>query len=85
MAMLMKRCDNFACKLFFIFFLALSLSPSFDDIVQVFDGKEKIFNVSSDLPAFQLVRLPSDARLIVRVMYHSFSYTTTTHKQKKAL
>ncbi|XP_070490532.1 uncharacterized protein side-V [Chironomus tepperi] len=35
--------------------------------VEVFDGKEKIFNVSSDLPMFQLVRLPSDSRLIVRI------------------
>jgi hypothetical protein len=43
---------------------SLSLSP------QVFDGKEKIFNVSSELPNFQLVRLPSDSRLLVRVMKH---------------
>ncbi|KAG5673612.1 hypothetical protein PVAND_003641 [Polypedilum vanderplanki] len=35
--------------------------------VEVFDGKEKIFNVSSDLPNFQLVRLPSDSRLLVRI------------------
>ena len=39
-------------------------------LLKVFDGKEKIFNVSSDLPMFQLVRLPSDSRLIVRVMKH---------------
>lgn len=35
--------------------------------LQVFDGREKIFNVSSDQATFQLVRLPSDARLTVKV------------------
>lgn len=56
MAMLMKLCDNIACFPFPFAFL-----------LQVFDGREKIFNVSSDQATFQLVRLPSDARLTVRV------------------
>lgn len=41
--------------------------------LQVFDGKEKIFNVSSDQPSFQLVRLPSDARLTVKVIFLNFN------------
>ncbi len=55
MSMLMKLCDNIL--------QCFPLSPSH----QVFDGREKIFNVSSDEPTFQLVRLPSDAKLTVKV------------------
>ncbi|CRL06332.1 CLUMA_CG019078, isoform A [Clunio marinus] len=35
--------------------------------VEVFDGKEKIFNVSSDYPTFLLRKLPSDTKLVVRI------------------
>jgi hypothetical protein len=34
---------------------------------QVFDGKEKVFNVSSEHPTFLLRKLPSDTKLVVRV------------------
>lgn len=36
-------------------------------ILQVFDGKEKVFNVSSEHPTFLLRTLPSDSKLVVRV------------------
>ena len=36
-------------------------------ILQVFDGSEKVFNVSSEQPTFLLRKLPSDTRLVVRV------------------
>lgn len=38
--------------------------------LQVFDGKEKIFNVSSEHPTFLLRKLPSDTKLVVRVSNH---------------
>lgn len=48
-------------------YCSLKFSLPLYPLLQVFDGKEKIFNVSSDQPTFQLVRLPSDARLTVKV------------------
>lgn len=35
----------------------------------MFDGKEKVFNVSSDQPTFLLRKLPSDTKLVVRVRH----------------
>jgi len=36
-------------------------------LLQVFDGKEKVFNVSYGQPTFLLHKLPSDTKLVVRV------------------
>jgi hypothetical protein len=39
----------------------------FSVVMQVFDGREKVYNVSSDQPTFLLRKLPSDTKLVVRV------------------
>lgn len=80
-------CDNVQCFpiFLFIFILLFPNFPTLPSSLQVFDGKEKIFNVSSDQPTFQLVRLPSDARLTVKVNmidFGDFSCKTCRNKLK---
>jgi hypothetical protein len=59
-------CNNFHHKLIHVF-VWLTFLPSFS--VQVFDGKEKVFNVTYEQPTFLLRKLPSDTRLTVRVSF----------------
>lgn len=47
---------------------------------QVFDGREKVFNVSSELPTFMLRKLPSDTILVVRVSIKKNKKSFTTKK-----
>lgn len=41
--------------------------PLFFLCLKVFDGDEKIFNVSSEHPTFLLRKLPSDSKLVIKV------------------
>jgi hypothetical protein len=51
----------------------------------VFDGREKVFNVSSEHPTFLLRKLPSDTILVVRVSERERKKKSFPHAKRRLL